>query len=146
MAWLKLSLILVASMLLCFGIQAEEPDEKEDKNKLTKEQILADPYFRTLLQIGLKKDQTKQFKQLIDDYAYQRGKAIIRAKRSYSGNLESAIKRAHRKIISRFVTKVDKLLDDDQFQRFAAFHLMLDERLKGDEGLDEDLHSRGGFE
>ena len=143
---LRLLSILIPSLLFCYGPQAEEVGEEAGEEKSTQQQILADPYFRALLQIGLKKDQTTKFKKLIDDYAYKRGKAIDKEKRRYSGDLEAIIKRAHQKISKRFLKSVDKLLDDDQFQRFAAFHQALDERLKKHEGLDEDLNAREMFE
>lgn len=131
--------ILISSMVFYCGLQATETSQEQGKRKITQEQILADPYFRALLQIGLRKDQTAPFKKLIDDYAYRRGKAIDKEKRRYSGDLVDVIKRAHRKVSKRFTKKVDTLLDDDQFQRFAAFHQALDERLKKHEGLDENL-------
>jgi polyhydroxyalkanoate synthesis regulator phasin len=141
----KLLSILITSLLCCFGVQAEEAGDPAAKKTMTAEQILADPYFRAFLQIGLEKEQMPQFKKLIDEYAYQRGKVIDKEKRRYSGDLEDVIKRAHRKISKRFVKKVDSLLNDDQFSRFAAFHEVLDERLKKHESLDENLEASEMF-
>jgi len=143
---LRPALILIFSLLICFGLQAEEAKEEAGKKKLTQEQILADPYFGALIRIGLRKDQTTEFKKLMDDYAYQRGKVIDREKRRYSGDLNKVIKRAHRKISKRFAKSVGKLLDDDQLLRFADFHQVLDARLKKHEGLDETLEASEMFE
>lgn len=135
--------ILVLALPILFaslGVEAGQAPAGEQKG-LTQEEILADPYFRALLQIGLKKPQSRKFRELVDDYAYKRQKAIDKEKRRYSGDLVAIIDKAHKKISKKFLLQMDRLLDDDQFNRFHFFHVTLDEKLKVYEGLDENIRA-----
>jgi len=101
------------------------------------------PYFVTLLQIGLRKEQVPQFKELLGEYAQDREEAIQEALDGRDGNLEARIRREKGKVRKDFFAKMDKLLDDDQFSRFPPFHDELDKLLLERESLDEYIDPEG---
>lgn len=98
---------------------------------------LNSPYFVTLFEIGLRKDQTDEFKILLNQYARDRGRVIDRERRRNSPDLPGRIERKHRKVRERFLKRMDRLLDDEQFERFQAFHDELDNLLSERESLEE---------
>ncbi len=118
-------LFLVATLYT--PVQAEEGATNIQNN----------PYFVSLLQIGLQKEQADRFKLLLNDYAADRGNVIDRQRRKNEPDLPGRIKQAHRKIQNRFIARMEKLLDDDQFGRFPVFHGELDKILAEREVLTE---------
>lgn len=142
---IKILALALPILFAGLSVQAAQAPASEQK-KLTEEEILADPYFRSLLQIGLKKDQSKKFRELINDYGYKRQRVITRERRRYSGDLVAIINKAHERISKKFLKQMDRLLDDDQFGRFHVFHVALNEKLKASEGLDENIEAYQSFE
>lgn len=142
---IKILVLALPVLFTSLSVQASQAPDGEPK-KLTEEEILADPYFRALLQIGLKKDQSKKFRKLVDDYAYKRLRAVNKEKRRYSGDLVAIIDKAHKSISNKFLLQMDRLLDDGQFDRFHVFRVALDEKLKTSEGLDENIEAYQSFE
>lgn len=135
---IKILALIITILFLSLSSQAGQAPAAEEKNRI-QEEILADPYFGALLQIGLKKSQSQRFRELVDDYSYKRQKTIDKEKRRYSGDLPAIIGKAHKKISKKFLIQMDRLLDDNQFERFHVFHVALDEKLKASEGLGENV-------
>ncbi len=142
---IKILMLALPMLFVSLSGQAAEAPASEQK-KPTEEEILADPYFRSLLQIGLKKDQSKKFLELVNDYGYKRQRVVTRERRRYSGDLVAIIVKAHEKISKKFLKQMDRLLDDDQFSRFHVFHVALDDKLRASEGLDENIEAYQSFE
>lgn len=100
--------------------------------------IQDNPYFVTLLQIGLTKDQVPDFQARIAKYAGDRQAAIERELRGRQANLRSRINRSRSKLEKRFLADMQKLLDADQFSRFPPFNAELDKMLLERETLEQD--------
>jgi hypothetical protein len=100
--------------------------------------IQNNPYFVTLLQIGLTKEQVPDFQARIAKYAGDRQAAIERELRSHQANLRSRINRSRSKLEKRFLADMQKLLDADQFSRFPPFNAELDKMLLERESLEQD--------
>ncbi len=136
-------LLCLSLVILALPLGAEEATAEK---KLTKEEILQNPYFVALLQLRLEEKQQKKFQRLINSYAQKRGKAIDKEKRRYKGDLRKAIARAHDKIRAKFDKDMRRLLTDDQYERFPVFLAELDKMLAGRESLDENINASEMFE
>ena len=108
-------------------------------------EIENNPYFITLLQIGLQKEQVPRFKELLGDYANDRQMAIEVELRRREPNIEYRIRRAIAGITEDFLALMDALLDDDQFERYPPFQEELVKMLLGRESLAQDNDEEGIF-
>jgi len=98
---------------------------------------LNSPYFQTLFQIGLEKHQTARFKELLNEYAQARRSGIRRERRHIRADLPIRIEHRRKKASERFVKQMAHLLDEQQLERFAAFHAELDKLLLEREDVEE---------
>ena len=100
--------------------------------------IPADPKVRL--------DYFCKFKDLIQEYAVKRGKAVDKTRRQYSGPIDVALDNAVGKVRKKWVKKVDRLLDDDQMTRFPAFLEQLDIKLAEQTATDEEVNPADAWE
>lgn len=133
-------LLVTLLTLLILGTQPLNAEEA-DAPKVN----LQDPYFVTLMNIGLRKDQTDKFKTLMNEYAMARGKIVDRERRRNSPDLPGRISRAQVKAKKNYEKKIAKLLDADQLTRFDAFHAELDKLLMKREALTENNEAENVF-
>jgi len=93
-----------------------------------------DPYFVSLMQIGIRKSQTKDFKGFINQYTLDRRKAINHERNStVERNFSIAVKKIRRKEGKEFSQKMKELLTIEQYGRFHSFHKELDKVLESQE-------------
>jgi len=147
--WKATRVILIPLLLLLpFSVStvATAAESSAKQSKMTKEEMLRDPYFVALMQLQLQKSQAKKFQKLINRYAQKRGKAIDKEKRRYKGDLNMAIARAHDKLRPKFEKDMKKLLTEEQFQRFPPFLAELESMLSERESLEENNNPADMFE
>lgn len=108
-------------------------------------EIENNPYFITLLQIGLQKEQVPRFKELLGDYANDRQMAIEAELRRREANIEYRIRRTIAGITEDFTAQMDELLDDEQFKRYPAFQEELEKLLLERESLEQNIDEEGVF-
>ena len=140
MMWTPLTSVSTALLILmhvwfCFATNAQAEEVEIENN----------PYFITLLQIGLQKEQVPRFKELLGDYANDRQMTIEVELRRREPNIEYRIRRAIAGITGDFLAQMDQLLDDEQFGRYPAFQEELEKMLLGRESLAQDNDEEGIF-
>jgi len=128
----KLSLSVLLLVFLTPSLTAGENDSPD----------LSSPYFQTLFQIGLEKNQTGRFKQLMNEYAQARRSGIRRERRHIRADLPIRIERRRQQASDRFLKQMAHLLDEQQFERFHAFHAELDKLLLQRETAEENNYDK----
>jgi arginyl-tRNA--protein-N-Asp/Glu arginylyltransferase len=105
-----------------------------------------DPYYTSLMQIGVRKSQGKAFKSLINQYTQDRSKAINREKNSsVERNFTLEVKKIRNKKAKAFSEEMKALLTTEQYQRFHAFHAELDKKLLRNENSGGGYETESGF-
>ncbi|MFT5578369.1 MAG: hypothetical protein ACI9WS_001123 [Paraglaciecola psychrophila] len=103
--------------------------------------LQSDPYYMSLMQIGIRKSQSKDFKNLINDYTLNRLKAINRERNStVERNFTLAVKKLRIEKGKAFSQAMKALLSEQQYARFHPFQVQLDKVLKRKED------SSGGYD
>ncbi len=109
-------------------------------------ELVKDPYFVSLIQIGIKKRQTKDFKNLINDYVLDRQKAINRERRkSAERDFFLTVKKIRIRAGKKFARKMKKLLNKGQYERFHSFHMELDKILISRENVNESYDTKSVY-
>ena len=126
---------------VCFlpGVCFPEDQEITEEQKVLIAEMMKDPYFITLSQIGLTREQAPRFKELINGYGVKRQKAILSEMRKNSPNIDKRIAKRMKREAKRFTEDIQALLSVEQFARFQPFRIELEKRLSGTEEPDEDV-------
>ncbi|MFT7130326.1 MAG: hypothetical protein ACI89U_002448 [Gammaproteobacteria bacterium] len=139
---MKIFLVIFYLSLVLLVVPRSQGAEKTD----VAVELKQDPYFSSLLQIGIKKSQTKKFKKLINDYAVERAKAFKAERRkTVERDFDLAMKKIRIKKGKKFSKKMKRLLDSEQFERFHAFHRELDKILASRETINETYDIQGVY-
>lgn len=137
----KLLVIICISLTISITSLSQGAEEKDVSVELNQ-----DPYFSSLIQIGIRKSQTKKFKELINDYAVDRAKAFkAERRRTVERDFDLAMKKIRIKKSKKFSGKMRKLLDSEQFERFHTFHRELDKILASREKIEENYDSQAVY-
>ncbi len=106
--------------------EAAQPQQELDPRVV---EMMKDPYFITLAQIGLTRDQVPEFKKLINEYGVKRQKAIMAEVRRNSPDIERRIEKRVKRVAKSFTKDMQKLLTEEQYTRFPPFRMQLEKKL-----------------
>lgn len=122
------------------------PQSQATEKVAVSAELKHDPYFSSLIQIGIRKSQTKKFKELINDYAVDRAKVFKAERRKIvERDFDLVMKKIRIKKGKKFSKKMSKLLNSGQFERFHAFHKELDKILARRETIDDTYDIQSGY-
>ena len=104
------------------------------------------PYFKSLANIGLDKDQIPEFMALTHKFTTDIRLEPSREIAKNEPDLDRRIKKGLKRLNKRYVKAVGKLLNDDQMTRFPAFQKELTNLLTGNTSLKSSAYEKDQIE
>jgi hypothetical protein len=108
----------------------EVQDQKVLDPELLEQISQQQPYFQALVNIDLGKEQIESFMSLVHEYSAKYSRVEYKESRKNQADLTGRIKRAFRKLDKKLIREMGSILNDDQLDRFPAFHKELKKLLK----------------